>query len=70
MFVSEKGQVTIPKHIRTAVGVLPGTEVSFALVGGNIWIDCIDAGSVWHDWAVDQIQACSERAPLHINLII
>lgn len=41
-----------------------------ALVDTNIWIDCIDRGSPWHDWSVEQLQVCSERFPLHINLII
>ena len=40
------------------------------LVDSNVWIDCIDAASLWHDWAVDQLQASSERAPLHVNLVI
>jgi predicted nucleic acid-binding protein len=40
------------------------------LVDTTIWIDCIDAASPWRDWAVDQLQLCSEKAPLHINLII
>lgn len=40
------------------------------LVDTNVWIDCIDPSSPWHDWAVDKLQACSERAPLHVNLII
>lgn len=40
------------------------------LVDSNVWIDCIDPSSPWHDWAVDQLQACSERAPMHINLVI
>lgn len=40
------------------------------LVDTNIWIDCIDAASVWHEWAVEEIQRCSEKAPLHVNLII
>lgn len=40
------------------------------LVDSNVWIDCVDASSPWHHWAVDQLQACSERAPLHINLVI
>ncbi len=145
MLVTEKGQVTIPKHIRRAAGVAPGSEVSFSLEGNgivitpverayeerppcrscrrsaarvrsslspefkqldsdeimhflrgdepapasvcsdidtvrtttavqdlvdNIWFDCIDETSGWHDWAVDQLQTCSERSPLHINLII
>lgn len=40
------------------------------LVDTNIWLDCTDEASPWHDWAMDQLQSCSERAPLHINLII
>ncbi len=40
------------------------------LVDTNVWIDCIDPTSPWHDWAVNQLQTCSERAPLHINLVI
>ena len=40
------------------------------LVDTNIWVDCIDSGSAWHNWAVEQLQACSEKSPLHINLII
>lgn len=40
------------------------------LVDTKIWVDCIDETSLWHDWALDQLQSCSERAPLHINLII
>ncbi len=44
MLVSEKGQVTIPKHIRSAAGVLPGTEVSFALEGSKIIISAVATG--------------------------
>jgi predicted nucleic acid-binding protein len=40
------------------------------LVDTNVWVDCIDAASPWHDWAVEQLQLRSERAPLHVNLII
>lgn len=36
MQVTEKGQVTIPKHIRTAAGVAPGSEVAFSLEGSRI----------------------------------
>ena len=35
------------------------------LVDSNVWIDCIDAASPWHEWAVDQLQVCSERALSH-----
>jgi predicted nucleic acid-binding protein len=40
------------------------------LVDTNVWVDCIDTASPWHDWAVEQLQLRSERAPLHVNLII
>lgn len=48
MFVTEKGQVTIPKHIRAAAGVAPGSEVSFSLEGSKIVITAI-ATSVRND---------------------
>ena len=38
MLVTEKGQVTIPKRIRVAAGVAPGSEVAFSLEGGKIVI--------------------------------
>ena len=40
------------------------------LVDTNVWVDCIDGESDWHKWAVEQLQTCSEKAPLHVNLII
>lgn len=40
------------------------------LVDTNVWIDCIDDESAWHGWAIDQLQECSARAPLHINIVI
>jgi antitoxin PrlF len=38
MLVTDKGQVTIPKHIRQAAGVAPGSEVAFSLEGSKIVI--------------------------------
>jgi predicted nucleic acid-binding protein len=40
------------------------------MVDTNVWVDCIDERSAWHGWAVDQLQACSEKAPLHVNIVI
>ena len=40
------------------------------LVDTNVWVDCIDDASPWHGWAAEQLQACSERYPLHVNIII
>lgn len=44
MHVTEKGQVTIPKHIRIAAGVAPGSEVSFSLEGSRIVITPVATG--------------------------
>jgi antitoxin PrlF len=44
MQVTEKGQVTIPKHIRTAAGVVPGSKVSFSLEGSKIVITTVATG--------------------------
>ena len=44
MHVTEKGQVTIPKHIRVAAGVLPGSEVTFAIEAGKIVISKLATG--------------------------
>jgi antitoxin PrlF len=44
MQVTEKGQVTIPKHIRTAAGVVPGSTVAFSLEGSKIVITPLATG--------------------------
>jgi antitoxin PrlF len=44
MHVTDKGQVTIPKHIRIAAGVAPGSEVSFSLQGSKIVITPVGTG--------------------------
>lgn len=36
MRITSKGQVTIPIEIRRRAGLLPDTEVEFALEGGNV----------------------------------
>jgi predicted nucleic acid-binding protein len=64
-----------PRGGRAGHGPAPGALAHYdgsagTLVDTNIWIDCIDASSPWHDWAVEQLQQRSERAPLHVNLII
>jgi len=35
MRITSKGQVTIPKRVRDALGLLPHTEVEFILEGGS-----------------------------------
>lgn len=44
MHVTEKGQVTIPKRIRTAAGIAPGSEVEFSLEGSKIIITPVATG--------------------------
>ena len=44
MQVTEKGQVTIPKHIRIAAGVAPGSQVSFSLEGSKIVMALVGTG--------------------------
>ena len=44
MLVTAKGQVTIPKHIRVAAGVAPGSEVSFSLEGSRIVMTPVGTG--------------------------
>jgi antitoxin PrlF len=44
MLITDKGQVTIPKHIRMAAGVAPGSEVSFSLEGSKIVITPVATG--------------------------
>lgn len=54
-----------------AIASLAGYDgTAGTLVDTNIWIDCMDPGSRWHDWAVEQLQLLSERSPLHVNLVI
>lgn len=38
MKITSKGQVTIPKEIRDEFGLLPGTEVEFASVDGELLV--------------------------------
>lgn len=33
--VTSKGQVTIPKRVRDALGITPGSEVDFTVAGGG-----------------------------------
>ena len=42
--MTSKGQVTIPKHIRLAAGVAPGSEVTFSLEGSKIVITPVGTG--------------------------
>lgn len=64
MHVTEKGQVTIPKHIRIAAGVAPGSEVSFSLEGSKIVITPLGTGVKDDRRAKLRIAAARVRASL------
>ncbi len=38
MRMTVKGQVTIPQHLRERIGLLPGCEVEFDVVGNSVRI--------------------------------
>ena len=44
MQITDKGQVTIPKHIRVAAGIAPGSEVVFSLDGSKIVMTPVGTG--------------------------
>jgi predicted nucleic acid-binding protein len=60
-----KGPLVVAAHSLADYDGSAGT-----LVDTNVWVDCIDEASPWHEWAIEQMQACSERSPLHVNIII
>lgn len=56
---------------RVALAGLAGYDGSAGvLVDTNVWVDCIDEGSAWHEWAIEQLQTECERAPLHVNIVV
>ncbi|MDP1698726.1 MAG: AbrB/MazE/SpoVT family DNA-binding domain-containing protein [Xanthomonadaceae bacterium] len=65
MLVTDKGQVTIPKHIRLAAGVAPGSEVTFSLEGSRIVITPVGTG-VKEDRRV-QLRAAAARVRSSFN---
>ena len=65
MLVTDKGQVTIPKHIRAAAGVGPGSEGSFSLEGNRIVITPT-ATSVREDRRV-RLRAAAARVHASLN---
>lgn len=59
-----------PRRAVVAASLASYDGTAGTLVDTNVWVDCIDERSPWHDWALEQLQACSERSPLHINIVI
>ena len=38
MRITSKGQVTIPRDIRDALGIVPSSEVEFVREGNRVWL--------------------------------
>jgi AbrB family looped-hinge helix DNA binding protein len=66
MRVSDKGRVTIPKHIRTATGIAPSSEVSFSLGGRRIVIASV--ASHTEDDRRARLRAASAQVRNSLNL--
>ena len=60
--ITSKGQVTIPKSIRDACGLLPGTPVAFEAHDGIVILRAqrlIDADQAWY-WTPEWQEAIAE----------
>lgn len=58
MQVTEKGQITLPKRLRDAAGISPGSRVSATLEGGKI---VIQRTSVAMDDRRDALRAAARK---------
>lgn len=63
MQVTEKGQVTIPKRLRDAAGILPGSQVAFVLEGSKIIMQKAGMGTADRRKAL-RVAAAKVRASL------
>ena len=48
--ITKKGQVTIPKKIREAIGVKPGSEVNFQIHNGECILKKVVKGNPIRKW--------------------
>ncbi len=44
--VTSKGQVTIPKRVRDALGLKPGAKVEFTLLPGGALVEAVGGGGI------------------------
>lgn len=61
--LTRRGQTTIPKSIRDALGLQPGDRVEFTLEGGQVVLRRADADLTALDGMLDR----SDRAPVSVE---
>lgn len=57
--ITSKGQTTVPKAVRQALGLAPGDRVAYRIVGGEVTL--VKAGDGHDDPAIDAFLALLER---------
>jgi hypothetical protein len=50
-----------PQHVAALASLASYDGAAGIFVDTNVWFDCIDEGSPGHNWAMEQLRACSER---------
>ncbi|MGQ3211143.1 MAG: AbrB/MazE/SpoVT family DNA-binding domain-containing protein [Shinella sp.] len=62
MRVTEKGQVTIPRNVRSNLGIVPGSEVEFVLQGDSAVLRLVEPST---DEREQKVQALTEHLRRH-----
>ena len=72
MRITSKGQVTIPRAIRDAAGMLPNTEVDFVLEAGEVKVVKTTAArrATRGSAAVQRLRGRARRSPLSTDEIL
>jgi antitoxin PrlF len=76
MRVTTKGQVTIPLDVRKALGIVPGTDLSFRVQGAHIEVEKtagvgrgaeivrkLEAARGWSGMSTDELMALTRTEP-------
>ena len=70
--ITSKGQITLPKPIRQALGVTVGSKIAFALREGEVVVRRVDEGDTYEDPAIGAFLTLLEhdiRAGGHVRTV-
>ena len=67
MRVTEKGQVTIPRNVRSNLGIVPGSEVEFVLQGDSSVLRRVEPSA---DQREQEVQALTQHLRRHTGSMI